>query len=381
MIRVSRKNLLEGMKKVNIAVPSNATLDIIKGLLVQCNNNTMTLTATDLQLTISTEVECQTEMFEETFVVDAKVFYGIISKLPEDNIEIKLLEEGKYIEIKSGKSKFKILVHGQPYEFPDCNIKLDNPINISLDTETFKDLVTKTTPFTSEDQTRPILSGVLFEIDKEKIVCVALDGYRLGYYITEVETNISNNVQVIIPANVLTNFAKIITGGDKVNISLVSDDDNIKSVNFSFGNTIASTRLISGNFLNYKDVLNVDNDITLVVDKNILKNAIDRVRTLAKADNTAMPVILTIEPESNKLFIRATTDIANIKEEIEIEEVDGKEKLKIAFNPDFLYQGLNAIESEKIKILLKDNLRPVLFINDNFIYLVLPIRLGNIDNE
>ena len=211
----------------------------------------MALTTTDLNMAMTTNIICQTEMFDENYLVDAKLFHNIINKMPSGEIEITFKE--KNLEIKNGKSKFNINTLGEPSEFPNFKTELNNIETITLPGEIFKEIVAKTIPFTSKDETRPILNGVLFEFKNNEVKGVSLDGYRLAHYIAEIDNDIEKNI--VVPSETLLNISNVVEG----DVFISFDKDRIKSLKFETGNTIIYTRILEGQFLNYKGILKVNN--------------------------------------------------------------------------------------------------------------------------
>lgn len=376
MIRIDKKILKEGLKDVVRVVPrNNISMNILQGILIECENNNMAITGTDLKMAITTNLICQTEMFSEKYVVDAKLFHDIISKMPSGNIEISLLEEGKILEIKGGKSKFNITTLGEPAEFPSFKTEIENTESISLPGNTFREIVRKTVPFSTEDETRPILTGVLFEFTKNKARAVSLDGYRLSHYIAEIENEIEK--ELVVESDVLVNVSRI--AGE--NVMITFDKEETKSIKFKTGETIIYSRVLEGQFLDYKSILTPTNATTFVkINTDEFRKAIERVVVISKSSLGLTPTVLLIDTKENKLKINAESDIAKVKEILEV-KAEG-EDVKIAFNPNFLLEGLKVIETEELELRINGSLNPAFLLdNEDYIHLVLPIRLANYEED
>ena len=375
MVKIEKKVLLKGLKNVVRVVPRNTSMNILQGVLVECKNNNMAITGTDLNMAITTNLICQTEMFDEEYIVDAKLFHDIINKMPSGNIEISLLEEGKKLKIKSDKSKFDITTLGKPSEFPNFKTEIENTETISLPGNTFREIVQKTVPFSTEDETRPILMGVLFEFTKDQVKGISLDGYRLSHYITEIENEIEKDL--VVQSDVLLNVSK--TAGENIKISF--DKEETKSIKFETDNTVIYSRVLEGQFLDYKSILTPNNAKTFIkTNTEEFKKAIERVVIISKSNQGISPTVLTIDGEEGKLKIDAQSDIAKVKEELEA-EVEG-EDVKIAFNPNFLLEGLKVIETEELELRINGSLNPAFLLdNEDYIHLVLPIRLANYEED
>lgn len=372
MIKVEKSKLVEGLRKVSNAISKNTTLEILNGVLIEAENNNLSITATDLNIAITTHIPCQTEMFKETYVVDAKLFTNIISKMPEENIEITLKE--KAIEIKSGNSKFNINILGQAEEYPSLNTltEIKDITKMTLKADTFKEIVKRTYPFVREDHVRPELNGIKFEISNKILKTVSLDGYRLSYFVSEIDDEIDG--EIIIPAKVLENSVKAISGE---NVIISFNKEINKCIKIESEDAIIYSRTLEGKFLDFKSLLQVENNTTIVkANREKLKEAIDRVLIIAKAEKN-IPVILKIN--NNQLKIIAKTDNSNIKEVLDI-KTEGENNV-IAFNPLFVQQALSVMENEEIEFRIKNKTSPAFILDgDNYIHLLLPIRIENIEN-
>lgn len=375
MIIIEKKVLLEGLKNVVRVVPRSTSMNILQGILVECSNNNMSITGTDLNMAITTNLICQTEMFDEKYVIDARLFHDIINKMPSGDIKISLLEEGKKIAIKGGKSNFNITTLGEPAEFPNFKTEIKNTESISLSGGTFREIVKKTVPFSTEDETRPVLMGVLFEFTTNEVRAVSLDGYRLSHYIAKVENKIEK--KFVIKSDVLVNVSK--TVGENVKVTF--NKEEVKSIKFETDDTIIYSRTLEGQFLDYKSILIPNNAKTFVkVNTEEFRKAIERVIIISKSNLGVNPTILSVNTEENKLKVKAESDIAKVKEELKA-EVEG-EDVRIAFNPNFLLEGLKVIETEELELRINGSLNPAFLLdNENYIYLVLPVRLANLEKD
>lgn len=369
MVKIERKTLLEGIKKVMAAVSSNTSMPILKGALIECQNNSMKITATNLELAISVNLVCETEMFGEKYVVDAKIFHDIINKLNGSEITLQYNKEEESLQINSGKSKFNIKTMIAD-EFPEFNVGLNDKYNsVIIEGHIFEELIKKTVPFTSNDEARPILQGVLVELNKNQIKAVSLDGYRLSYSANKIENDVETNL--VINSNVLSNIAKSIEGDVEINFS-----DDVNNLRFITGNTTLYTRILEGNYIKYQDILKPNNStMTITINTNDLKQALDRINVVSKIGGLT-PCVMEIKDK--KIELKTKNEIGNVLEILEPLEIEGEENMKIAFNPSYFIQGLSVINQETCKIKLKDSLSPAYIVSEEeeYIYLFLPIRLS-----
>lgn len=372
MIKINRKELEAEIKKMIRVVPNSSTIPIIKGLLIECGNNNMKITATNLEMTIATDIYCQTDMFEEKYVIEAKIFYDIINKLSAEEVEINYSSEEGMIDIKGGKAKFKIKEIGKVDAFPCFDSGLSSKTKeIKIEAATFKSLVAKTVPFVLDDNTRPVLEGVKLEFTKNKVKGISLDGYRLSFFTSEVEND--NNVNFIIPSVALVNISRTILDENVI----LTYSEEVKNLKLSIEKTTIYVKQIEGNFIDYEKVLNPQNYRSkLTVKTNELKSSIDRLNILARTVGGFSPIKISIEAE--KLLLQAKNEVGALKEEVKI-EIEGEEDIKIAFNPKYLLEGLNAADGENVELRINDSTSAAYILDNNYIYLVLPVRLG--ENE
>lgn len=372
MANINRLELLESLKKVVKIVPNSNVLAIIKGLLVEIGDGFITLTATNLVTSIISKTECDTGMFpKENFIVDARLFFDIISKVSTDEVDITYSDE--IVNIKGGSSVFKIKSMGGIDDFPNIDKEIKNRQSIIIKSDILKELVNKTTKFASEDETRPTLGGVNVIFSKNKVMGVALDGYRLAHYIADIEN--TNEIEFIIHAVALANITKAL---DTESVS-ISYNDTTRLIEFDLGDTSIYTSVIEGTFFDYKKLMNPENCKTKVmVNTKNLKQAIERANIMAKANNASNPIVAQVE--GNSFVITTNNEVGKVTEKVSIDSLEGEEfDYRIAFNPKYVLEGINAIDSEEIEIRLNGGLNPAYLIDkeNDFIYLMLPIRLAS----
>lgn len=372
MANINRLELLESLKKVVKIVPSSNTLEIITGLLVEMGDGLIKVSATNLITSIITKTECDTGMFpKESFVVEAKLFFDIISKISTD--EVVITYSDRIINIKGGTSVFKIQSKGEIQDFPAIDRNISNKKSIILNSEILKELVNKTIKFASDDETRPSIGGVNLVFRENKVMGVSLDGYRLAHYVAEIEN--TNEVEFTIDSLALSNISKAL---NKESLS-ISYSDITKLIEFDLGDTSIYTSTLEGKFFNFEKLMQIETYSTKIIANNkSLKHAIERASILAKDNKATNPIVTQVE--DNCLVITSSNLIGTVTEKVSIGSLEGDTPgYKIAFNPKYILDGINAIDSEEIEIRLNGGLNPAYLIDkeNDFIYLMLPIRLAS----
>ncbi len=365
-IKIDQRNL---SKHINIAqkgISARTTLQILDGILVEARKDRLKLTATDLEVSIETYLDCEVEI-EGSIVINSRLFGDIVKKLPNSDIYIEVVDNN--VNIKCENSEFNI-VGGLANEYPALPILLEQD-SFEIQNDLFKNAIRQTVFATIQDETRPALSGVLFEIENNKISFVALDGYRLA--LRQIPMDSKEHVKIIVPARILIEINKI----------LDESDDNLKiamapgHVMFSLEDTVIYSRLLEGQFLNYKEIIRKDHKTTLTVNKRELQYSLERASLLAKEEKANL-VKLTIK--DGEMAINSNSEIGDVNETIQTEIVG--EDLNIAFNSRYILDGIKIIDSEEIELKFMGSLNPCIINpvdDENYTYLVLPVRLAQDD--
>ncbi|MBC8590880.1 DNA polymerase III subunit beta [Wansuia hejianensis] len=356
-------------KHINIAqksISARTTLQILDGILLEAKNNKLKLTGTDLELSIETYLDCQI-IEEGSIVVGSRIFGDIIKKLPDSPVEIT--SKNNNINIRCQNSEFNIA--GNPgEEYPDLPLVLEKD-SFTIPMDIFKGVIRQTVFATTQDETRPSLTGVLVELDNNTISFVALDGYRLAMKKIPMKTSIE--AKMIIPGRSLTELNKILDDREEdVNISISSGN-----VVFTIGDTTVYSRLLEGQFFNYKDIIRTDHKTSVIVNKKDFQNSLERASLLAKEEKANLVKLSILD---NQISIKSNTEIGNVHEVIDTQQ-DG-ENLNIAFNSRYILEGIKVMDLENIKLNFMGSLNPCIINGieeDDYTYLVLPVRLAQDD--
>ena len=246
MIFTCDKNKLqESIAIAQKAITGKSTMPILEGLYIEASENIVTIIGSDKDVSIETKFEADvTEPGK--LVVDAKIFGEIIRKLPNDKIKIETVSE-EAIRITCQKSVFDLL-HMNAEDFPSLP-KINENMIFSINQGILKNMIKGTSFAIAQDETRPILQGILFEIKDSKLNLVALDGYRLAIRTENIDTN--NTINAVIPGKTLNEVAKILEDSEEiVNITFTPNH-----ILFNMGDTKVISRLLEGEFIKYDALL------------------------------------------------------------------------------------------------------------------------------
>lgn len=354
--------------QVTKAMPTKTTSSILEGIKISAKDDTITLSATDLELAIEKTIKADVKEDGET-VIPGRFFSEFTKKLTNEKVDLELNENNQLI-IKYTDSE-SLIQCDNPIEFPNLNMD-DEGKYFKLSQKDFKALITKTIFATAIDDARPVLKGCCFEIRDKSIKAIALDGYRLAF-VKKPLLESTVNKSIVIPTKSLTEICKFIDDTDEeVKVSLINNF-MVLEVN----NTRILTRLIDGEFINYEQIIPKEFASTLIVNKSVFEEAIDRTAVLSRGDKNNL---VKFDIKEKILTLSSTSNIGNIKENIGI-SLKGNDIL-IAFNARYFTECLRAIGDEVVKVSFNISSSPCIIIpneGDEFLYLILPVRILNQD--
>ncbi|MGF7060729.1 DNA polymerase III subunit beta [Brassicibacter mesophilus] len=363
-LRIEQRELSKGINIVQKGISSKTTLPILSGILIEASEGQLKLTGTDLEIGIESSLAC--DIYEEgSIVVTSKIFGDIIRKLPDMPVDIEV-KENNSIHINCGNSKFNIIGQSS-LEYPQLP-QIDDKDFFNIPKDLLKHMIKQTIFATAQDETRPILTGALLEINSNNAALVALDGYRLA--VKNVSINSNEDIKVVIPSKTLNEVSKILDDDDS-DVSIMCTSSHVI---FNLGKTVITSRLLEGQFLNYKDIIRNEYKSRVKVKTKDIQESIERASLLAREGKNNL---VKFEISDDKLVITSNSEIGNVYEEIPI-ELEGND-IKIAFNSKYILDGIRVIDSEEIVMNLVSNVNPCIIkpAEDNsYTYLILPVRLA-----
>lgn len=357
--------LSDAVLKVIKATANKTTNPILEGIKLKAGEDTLTLSATDLEISIEKTIPADVKI-EGEVVVPGKFFADFIKKLSNEQIELTLTDRNALkIEYTDSEAMVQCM---NADEFPEIKA-LVNPERIVLNRKDLRDLINKTIFSVAIDDARPILKGCLFEIGESEVTCVALDGYRMAICHRPVVST-TKPLSCIVPARTLSEIAKLLEGEDNENVEvLVQKNYLMVSVN----NTRVITRLLDGDFINYKQVIPQTINTTVTINKKQLEEGLERASLLARMDKNNL---VKYEIRDKLLTLSSTSDIGNATENITI-SLDGKD-ITIAFNARYMSECMRTIDDEFIKLNFTSAIAPCTItatIGGDYLYLILPVRI------
>lgn len=360
-IKLLKETLLNGIQVVQNVVSSKSTLPILSNILLETRGHMVKMNSTDLDIGISCEIPV--EIIEEgAITIPAKRFSDIIKEMPLGEIFISA-KKNNQIDIEGNKCRFKLM--GLPKEeFPKFPEFKDKEV-IKMEQKILKEMFRMTSFAVSHEESRYILNGILLEISNDNISLIATDGKRLAKMNKKLLSPIKKDISVIVPIKAVNEICRNLK--DEGIISLILGSNQIL---FDIDGVLIATRIIEGEFPNYKQV--IPNPVTpkLEINTQAFLSAIRRANLLATPDFQA----IKMEVFFDKIVVSKTTpDVGESREEVFM-KYGGKE-LIVGFNPQFLIDVLKNINEEQIEMeLLGPDKAGVIRMGD-YLYLALPMRI------
>jgi len=359
----TKEKILEGLQQVQNVVSTRTTLPILSNVLLQAKEGTVNLTTTDLDVGVRGGFEATVDKAGAT-TLPARRLFTIIRELPSSEISVEV--DGKNAaSIRSGQSFFKIL--GLPEEeFPPLP-KFENAKVVTMRQKDLRDGLRKTAYAISTDETRYVLNGVLFSFKENKLTLVATDGSRLAMADIELEFPRSHEADIIVPTKAVTELQRLLTDDGDVKISVGTGQ-----IAFDLNNTLLVSKLIEGNYPNYKQVIPSEAKERVTLERETFLNSLRRVSLLASDKSNSIKLSFS----KNNIEITANTpEVGEARESLPV--VYKGRDFSIAFNPEFLMAPLRNLAEDEIFFDLIDEMSPgVLKIQTPFLYVLMPMRVS-----
>ena len=372
---IVRDELLDAINDVMKAISHKVAIPILTGIKIEVDEKGMTMTGSDSDITICTFIPAERDgeqiiKIEEkgSIVLQAKVFSEIIRKLPTNDVKIKVTD-GLQTQVHSGKSEFK-LIGSSPDDYPVLP-EVKDEHRFSLPADLMKSIIRETVFAVSQQETRPILTGVHWEASDGKLSCVATDSHRLARRLTSPDEMPTIPLSFVIPGKSLQELNKILPDNSESVDIIIAD----QQVLFKTRNVLFYSRLLEGNYPDTSRLIPSEHKTSIVVNGRSLLQAIDRASLLAKEERNN---IVRFSADEGKLIEISSNspEVGKVEEMVEAIDVTGEE-LKISFSAKYMMDALRAIDGQDVEIQFTGAMRPFILksVNDDTILqLILPVR-------
>ncbi|WP_394245166.1 DNA polymerase III subunit beta [Vibrio astriarenae] len=362
---IAREHLLKPLQQVSGALGGRPTLPILGNLLIKVENNTLSMTATDLEVELVSKVALESDCEAGSITVPSRKFLDICRSLP-DACQITFVLEGERVQVRSGRSRFSLATL-PANDFPNIE-DWQNEVAISLTQAELKALIDKTQFSMANQDVRYYLNGMLFEIDGTTLRSVATDGHRMAVSQTELNTA-AENQQIILPRKGVQELVKLLDAPEQV-VELQIGSSNLRAEvnNFTF-----TSKLVDGRFPDYRRVMPQSTDKTLEASCDELRQAFSRAAILSNEKFRGVRVNL----DGGDMRITANNPEQEEAEELLDVQFEG-EAIEIGFNVNYVLDVLNTLRCETVRLSMSSANASALIENaddDSAMYVVMPIRL------
>ncbi len=359
----TRNELVVKLGVVFRAVSTRTAVQILSGVLLRAEGGELKLAATDMELSLRTSLEAQVKG-EGAVVVQGRLFVELSRLLPEDEVQIEHRPEESIVEVTCGTASYRLHTYSAE-DFPRLPEVEAAPLH-AVDAEAMLATVAQVSRAASRDESRPVLTGILVQFEGEKLVMAATDSYRLSVKETQLSAA-APSLEAIIPARALTELGRIAGGEGKLEIGVHENQ-----VVFRIGDVVLTTRRIDGQFVNVKQLIPETFEHVVAMPRAELLDVVRRVSVMAQRNSP-----LRLHFGDGELRVSARTqDVGEATETMPVSFTG--DALEIGFNPEFLRDGIESVQTDEVQLKLISPLRPGLIQGegDDFSYLIMPIRLA-----
>jgi DNA polymerase III subunit beta len=366
-ISLERDVLFSQLQTVSRVASTRSAIQALSGVQLSAQSSGCELRATDMDVGLRVPLEAEVAR-EGTVVLPARLMLDVVRSLPAESVSLELRAAEQDVEVVAGNATFHIRTLRSddfpPFPEPDPDSAVELPA------EAFVTTATKVAGSASRDETRPVLTGILVSASDRELRMVATDSYRLSVKETTLESPLSSGFEVNVPARALQELARLVGGDDDAALSV---SVRANQVLFTLGRVVLSSRLIDGQFPNYRQLLPETFEHELRIGGPELTDVVRRISLLAQK-NAPLRLAFT----QGELTVSAQTpDVGEARESMPVAFTG--EDMEIGFNPEFLRAGLEAIDEGDVLLKLISPLRPGLIESGDesrFRYLIMPIRLN-----
>lgn len=360
--------LIRALITVKSGVSVKSTLSVLEGILFKAQDDKLILIGSNSEISIKTSIQAIVER-EGEVVLSAGFILELMRKLSGENVYFDV-DENFRVKVESGMSAFTIKgLSGEEYPaFPDIIEDYD----FEIEGSDFKTMIQGTLFSVAIVENIPVLTGVKLEIENQDITMIALDGYRFSLRRSKLINAIDGKIEVIIPGKTMNELEKLLSKfEDVINVRFSKTQ-----IFFELGETTLVSRLLEGEFINYKHIIPAEKNTEIIADRRELLSAAERAALLAKEGKNNL---IKLEIGDEQMLMTSGAEIGDVRELIPIKKTGND--LAIAFNSKFMIEALRAIKEDEIKIELTTPVGPAVFRSkdeqDNYIYLILPVRISD----
>ena len=371
-LTIKKEILLDGLNKVSKAISTKNLIPVLSGIKFELKKSKLTLTASDNDITIQTSIIPEKEEDfkvekEGSVIIQGKYILDIVRKLPDKYINIEVFDECKIL-IYTENSEFNL--NGiDKEEYPKINLE-ESKQKVVIKNKVFKNIVNQTAFAASNEETKPVLTGINFNIVGDTLECNSTDSYRLANKVIKLDKSSEENFNIVIHSHNILEFTRILDESDN-DIELHISNNKVL---FIYGNLKFQSRLINGTYPNTSNLMPKEDFLVINTNLNEFYSVIDRASILTSDKEKN---IVTLETEGDTLFVRSSSqEIGRVEEKMNINK-NNSENIKISFSAKYMMEALKSFSTETVEIHFVGDIKPILVKStedETLTQLVLPIR-------
>ena len=371
-LTIKKDLLLEALNKVSKAISTKNLIPVLAGIKFELKKKKLTLTASDNDITIQTTINCNSDEdftveSEGSIIIQGKYVLDIVRKLPDKYINIEVVDELKIL-IYTENSEFNLNGISES-EYPNIGLE-ESKKKVNIKSGVFKNIVNQTAFASSNEESKPVLTGINFNIVGDVLECNSTDSYRLARKVVKLDGISEENYNIVIPSHNIVEFSRILgDDNEDVEIHIFSN-----KVLFKTGNLKFESRLINGTYPNTSNLLPEDSFLVISTKLSDFYDVIDRVSILTSDKEKN---IVTLETNGNMLVLRSSSaEIGRVEEKMPITK-NNEEDIKISFSAKYMMEALKSFSTETVDIHFVGEIKPILIKStedETLTQLVLPIR-------
>ena len=361
-LTVNRDALLDALTQVQSVVSTRSTIPVLSNVLLRAESGKLMLATTDLEVSVSTEVSAEVTRAGQT-TLPAKRFHAVIRELPPHEVELEV-DEKNTASISCGTAFFKIMGLSAD-DFPEIPDPEGDQV-YTLEQGALRHMLKCVQYASSVDETRYVLNGVLFSFQDQKFTVVSTDGRRLALCEQELEFPDGSELDMVVPAKTVNELLRNLDSEGNIVITAAGNQ-----VVLEIGDLRIISKLIDGNFPNYRQVIPGACEDRIAFDRETLLTAVKRVSLVTNEQSNSIKLSFR---ENSVEIISSTPEIGEAREQVPV-KYSGKE-MSIAYNPEFLMAPLRVLNSDEVYLELIDEMSPGVLKSDTaFLYVIMPMRV------
>jgi len=359
---------------VSRGVSARSTIQLLGGILLEAADGALRLSATDMEISVQTSSPAEVEE-EGRVVIPARIFNDIVRALPAGSFSLEHDDSEGTVRLAAGENEYRIRTYAAD-DFPQLP-GFDAEAAFRMSGEVLVETVEKVSRSYSRDETRPVLTGILISFEENRVRMVTTDSYRLSIKETELATTaFEGSREAIIPARAMQEVSRIFSGSEEEEVEVSLSENQAL---FRVGDVLFGTRLIDGNFPEYRRLLPTTFEREISVSREELMRTLRRVNLFAQRQTPPVPVSLSFSEGAVEVIVR-NGEVGEAHERL---EATSEDDFLISFNPGYLLDGVSAVDTEKVVFKLNEALKPGLIVpgenggtgeEPDFLYLIMPMR-------